>query len=80
MKWISVKESLPAEDEIVKVKIRILFKSEKYAMYVKKYFVSEGENITKWVTHWKPALLIPFKRVTLEEFKKAFPDAHESST
>lgn len=80
MKWISVKEGLPSEGEIVKVKIRILFKSEKYAMYVKKYFVNQGENITRWVTHWMPALPVPMRHITLEEFKKEWPNADESST
>lgn len=51
--WISVKEKLPSDDSFVKVKITILFKQIKEAMYVKKYFVCQGENITRWVTHWK---------------------------
>lgn len=51
--WISVKELTPSEGEIVKVKMHILFHTEKEAMYLKKYFVNRGENITKWVTHWQ---------------------------
>lgn len=78
--WISVKESLPKEGEIVKVKIHILFKSEKYAMYIKKYFVNEGENITPWVTHWMPVLSAPMHHITFEEFKKEWPNADEGST
>lgn len=54
MGWISVKDKLPDEHEYVRVIMVILFKSEKDALYIKNYFVSQGENITKWVTHWRP--------------------------
>jgi hypothetical protein len=56
MKWISVKKRLPSENEIVKVKMRILFRThkEQEAIYIKKYFVNEGKNITRWVSHWMP--------------------------
>lgn len=53
--WISVKEALPLDEQFVRVKMTILYRTEKEAMYVKKYFVCEGENITRWVTHWKPS-------------------------
>lgn len=54
MPWFSVKESLPNDGDFVRVKIKILYESEREAMYVKKYFVIKGEDVTKWVTHWKP--------------------------
>lgn len=55
MSWISIKDKLPSEGEFVKVKMLILFTSEEEALYLKKYFVRKGEDITKWVTHWKPS-------------------------
>lgn len=54
MKWISVKDKLPKEDEIVKIKMTILFTTIKESLYLKKYFNVKGENVTKWVTHWMP--------------------------
>ncbi len=56
MSWVSVKEALPNDGDFVKVKIKILYESQREAMYVKKYFVIKGENVTKWVTHWQPSL------------------------
>lgn len=55
--WISVKERLPEEDTIVSVRLHILFidtRANIRALYLKKYFNVKGENVTKWVTHWKP--------------------------
>lgn len=56
--WISVKERLPEEDQIVKLKMCILFIEIKTknvrALYLKKRFNVRGEDVTKWVTHWKP--------------------------
>ena len=51
--WISVKKKLPPEDSFVKVKFCILFSVEKEALYCKKYFISRGENITRWVQYWR---------------------------
>lgn len=53
--WISVKEKLPDGNTYVQVKIRILFNNKKDCLYINDYFVHRGENITKWVTHWKPS-------------------------
>ena len=52
--WISVKEKLPKDGEIVQVKIRKYFFNKKIvdAMFCAKYFVRQGKNITKQVTHW----------------------------
>jgi hypothetical protein len=55
-KWISVKDGLPPEDTIVKIKMTLLFTTVKESLYLKKYFNFKGENITKWVTHW---MLLP---------------------
>lgn len=52
-KWVSVKEQLPDNDTYVRVKMLLLFKTEKECLYLNKYFVHQGENITKWVTHWR---------------------------
>jgi len=52
--WINVKKELPKDGEFVKFKVLFLFKSKMEALYVKKYFVRKGKNITKWVTHWMP--------------------------
>lgn len=56
MNWVNVKDRLPTNDTYVTVKMRILWKTQKSAIYINKYFVRKGENITKWVTHWKPLL------------------------
>jgi len=55
--WINVSKQLPKEDEFVKVKVRIciLFKEEKEALYCCGVFNCKGENISKWVTHWMPS-------------------------
>ena len=50
--WISVKEKLPREGQIIIVKTGVLFKRTYRAIYMKKYFIKEGENITQKVTHW----------------------------
>lgn len=53
--WFSVKDALPLDGAFVRIKMTILYRTEKEALFVKKYFVWEGENITRWVTHWKPS-------------------------
>jgi len=45
------KTKLPDEGQIMVVKICGLFPAITTVMYTKKYFVVQGENITKWVTH-----------------------------
>lgn len=52
--WISIKHALPINDSFVKVKMLLLFPTEKQCLFIKKYFIHKGENITKWVTHWMP--------------------------
>lgn len=55
--WISVKEKLPDENSLVTIKMKILFidtRSTMKALYLKKYFNLKGENVTRWVTHWRP--------------------------
>ncbi len=53
MTWINVKEQLPPNDTHVKVQIFLLWRTQARALYVNKYFVRKGEDITPWVTHWK---------------------------
>jgi len=65
--WISVKQKLPDEGQIMVVKICGLFPAITTVMYTKKYFVVQGENITKWVTHW---------RSETEEEKNDWMDKH----
>ncbi len=52
--WFSIRECLPLNDSFVRVKFFALFKSEKECLFTARYFVSRGENITPWVTHWRP--------------------------
>jgi Protein of unknown function (DUF551) len=63
IEWINVKEKLPDEGSYVYVKMKvylILTKSKNIkALYLKKYFNVKGENVTKWVTHWRPCLEHP---------------------
>lgn len=53
-KWINVKKCMPLNDLYVRCKVQILFESEKECIFIKKYFVHQGENLTKWVSHWMP--------------------------
>ena len=58
-KWINVKDALPLDGTIVKIKMCILFWTEKEVIFVRKYFVHQGENITRWVTEWMPLPELP---------------------
>jgi hypothetical protein len=51
--WIDAKKCLPLNDTFVKVKVFILWRTEKECLFINNYFVLRGENITKWITHWK---------------------------
>jgi hypothetical protein len=53
--WINVRHALPLNDTEVTVKMLLLWRTQKQAWFLKNYFNCQGENITKWVTHWKPA-------------------------
>lgn len=52
--WINVESCLPLNDTIVKVKMCLLYWTEEEALFIKKYFVIQGENVTQWVTDWMP--------------------------
>jgi hypothetical protein len=54
--WLSIKKCLPLQGTIVLVRW-CRFSVPKEAMFIKEYFVHEGENITAWVNHWQPLIL-----------------------
>jgi hypothetical protein len=56
LNWINVKNYLPLNDTEVYVQIFLLWRIRRRALYLNKYFIMKGENITKWVTHWRPLL------------------------
>jgi len=51
--WIDARKCLPLNGSYCIVKILILWKQEKKSLFINGYFVSQGENITRWVTHWR---------------------------
>jgi len=51
--WLDAKKILPTNDTYIQCKCNILYKEIVDCLFINNHFIHEGDDITKWVTHWK---------------------------